>query len=110
MTAVPNLPSAEPYLRQWTERRAGLPGGGLAWLAHQRETGIERFRAKGVPTPRTEAWKYTNLRALERIAFQPPAANEAVLAFLESRGFTTGIDRGAVVVTGQWLRDQLARR
>lgn len=37
-------------------------------------------------------------------------ATEAVLAFLESRGFTTGIDRGAVVVTGQWLRDQLARR
>lgn len=37
-------------------------------------------------------------------------ATEAVLAFLESRGFTTGIDRGAVVATGQWLRDQLARR
>ena len=37
-------------------------------------------------------------------------ATEAVLAFLESRGFTTGIDRGAVVATGQWLRDQLAWR
>ncbi|MFM8780642.1 MAG: hydroxymethylglutaryl-CoA lyase [Gemmatimonadota bacterium] len=37
-------------------------------------------------------------------------ATEAVLAFLESRGFTTGIDRGAVAATGQWLRDQLARR
>jgi len=37
-------------------------------------------------------------------------ATEAVLAFLEPRGFTTGIDRGAVVATGQWLRDQLARR
>lgn len=37
-------------------------------------------------------------------------ATEAVLAFLESRGFSTGIDRGAVAATGQWLRDQLARR
>lgn len=37
-------------------------------------------------------------------------ATEAVLAFLEARGFTTGIDRGAVAATGQWLRDQLVRR
>lgn len=37
-------------------------------------------------------------------------ATESVLAFLESRGFITGIDRGAVAATGQWLRDQLARR
>ncbi len=36
-------------------------------------------------------------------------ATEAVLGFLEARGFTTGIDRGAVMATGQWLRDQLAR-
>ena len=98
MTAVPNLPSVEPYLRQWTERRAGLPGGGLAWLAHQRETGIERFRAKGVPTPRTEAWKYTNLRALERIAFQPPAANETALAFVSPSALPSVLPDGAAAV------------
>jgi Fe-S cluster assembly protein SufD len=105
-TATPTPASAEPFLRQWAERRTGLPGAGLPWLAHQREVGIERFRQSGLPTPRVEAWKYTNLRAMERIAFQPPAANEAALAFVAPTALPSvladpGASRRLVFVDGR---------
>ena len=53
----------------FTDRRASLPGADLAWLTELRESGINQFRRHGLPTPRTEAWKYTNLRPLHKVAF-----------------------------------------
>ena len=58
----------------FTDRRARLPGAGLAWLAELREAGINQFRRQGLPTPRTEAWKYTNLNPLSKVAFAAPQA------------------------------------
>jgi Fe-S cluster assembly protein SufD len=55
----------------FTDRRASLPGADLAWLSELRESGINQFRRHGLPTPRTEAWKYTNLRPLQKVAFAP---------------------------------------
>ncbi|MFQ5954144.1 MAG: Fe-S cluster assembly protein SufD [Kiloniellales bacterium] len=50
--------------------RAGA-GGDLPWLHRLRERGFERYRALGLPTRRVEDWRYTNLKPLTKIDFQP---------------------------------------
>lgn len=43
----------------------GLFGEDIPWLQALREKGAEVFRANGLPTAKTEAWKYTRLRDLK---------------------------------------------
>ena len=71
-------PGATDFEAVFTDRRASLPGADLAWLTELRESGINQFRRHGLPTPRTEAWKYTNLRPLHKVAFAaaPAASNQ----------------------------------
>ncbi|MBB6253987.1 Fe-S cluster assembly protein SufD [Nitrospirillum iridis] len=49
----------------------GLPGVGAAGLDRLRADGYARFLAEGVPTPKVEGWKYTNLRDLAGISLAP---------------------------------------
>lgn len=57
--------------------RAGnrLPGTGLEWLDELREQGAGAFLAAGLPTRKLEAWKYTDLRLLERAEFAPSSVH-----------------------------------
>lgn len=48
-----------------------LPGRQAAWLAGLRERAIARFAEHGYPTPREEAWKYTDLTPLAGKSFEP---------------------------------------
>ena len=48
---------------------AALPGAGTEWLDRLRDGARQAYRKTGLPTPRTEAWKYTNLRRLARAGF-----------------------------------------
>ena len=48
-----------------------LPGSALAWLAGARERGLELFAERGLPTTRDEAWRFTNLKPLDALAFAP---------------------------------------
>ena len=41
------------------------------WLCRLRAAGAERFRAHGFPTTKDEAWRFTSVRPLTRIAFTP---------------------------------------
>ncbi len=53
-----------PYLERFSDtasRQAGEPD----WLRQRRARAFEKFLASGVPTPRDEEYKYTNLAALE---------------------------------------------
>ena len=50
-----------------------LPGADLAWLDALRSQGIEAFRANGLPNRKVEAWRYTNVSALEKQGFAPLA-------------------------------------
>src|SRR5690349_18475402 len=61
----------QSYLDQYGRVAPALPGGDLPWLAGLREAGLTRFRQQGFPTARVEAWKYTSLRPLEKLAFEP---------------------------------------
>ncbi|CCG07667.1 Fe-S cluster assembly protein SufD [Pararhodospirillum photometricum] len=44
---------------------------GSGWLAGLRRHALEAYRRQGIPTPRVEAWKYTNLACLGREVFGP---------------------------------------
>lgn len=48
-----------------------LAGQGPAWLDELRREGLERFERTGLPTPRLEEWKYTNVAPLARVPFVP---------------------------------------
>src|SRR5579883_1198190 len=54
--------------------RAGEPH----WLSERREAAIKRFGELGFPTRRQEAWRFTDLRPLQRHVFPPAAAAEAL--------------------------------
>jgi Fe-S cluster assembly protein SufD len=61
----------KPYIDAFLARmRVAEP----AWLAAKREAALANFGEKGFPTRRQEAWRFTNLRALERAAFLPAEA------------------------------------
>jgi len=47
------------------------------WLKTLRETGAAQFRAYGLPTRKSEAWKYTALGSLERTGVRLPGAAES---------------------------------
>jgi len=71
-----------PFVETFEAHRAALPGAGLDWLASLRETGIARFAERGLPSPRLEAWKYTNLSAIEKIDFAPARADSVSIDHL----------------------------
>ncbi|MCC6209024.1 MAG: Fe-S cluster assembly protein SufD [Gammaproteobacteria bacterium] len=48
-----------------------LPGQDLAWLRDLRDGALRRFSDRGYPTPRDEAWKYTNIAPLLKQSFIP---------------------------------------
>ena len=43
-----------------------LPGGDIDWLTQLRGDALRRFGEAGLPTPKLEDWKYTDLKALNQ--------------------------------------------
>ncbi|MFO1074165.1 MAG: Fe-S cluster assembly protein SufD [Geminicoccaceae bacterium] len=62
------LKPGESYERAFSEASPRLPGAKLAELSAWRQASFARFAAAGVPTPRVEAWKYTNVSRLASTA------------------------------------------
>ena len=54
-----------------------LPGAGLPWLDALRDEG-RRLSANGLPSTRTEAWKYTSLAPLTELDFSTPTLGAEV--------------------------------
>ncbi len=74
MTVMSNgTTGATDFDAMFAERRANLPGAGQPWLTALRDFGMDQFRRQGLPTTKVEAWKYTNLRPLQKIAFAAPS-------------------------------------
>src|SRR5690606_6172285 len=63
------MPDSIPFTEHYGNLRETLPGQDLPWLARLRQGALARFTATGLPTPRQESWKYTNLRPLEKVGF-----------------------------------------
>ncbi|HXV74165.1 MAG TPA: hypothetical protein VD713_05485, partial [Sphingomonadales bacterium] len=61
------------------ERRKGeLPGGGA--VAQLRKQGIEDFLIKGLPTAKTEGWRYADLKRLDAKRLPPVPARQTPAA------------------------------
>ena len=73
------MPAARTIPFEYPAPGAGpavLPGDGLPWLDALRDEG-RRLSANGLPSTRTEAWKYTSLAPLTELVFPHPAITEA---------------------------------
>jgi Fe-S cluster assembly protein SufD len=66
-----------PYLDAFRAR--AVAAGEPASLTAKRHAALARFGEIGFPTRRMEAWRFTNLRSLERAPFLP-ASNEGAVA------------------------------
>jgi Fe-S cluster assembly protein SufD len=66
-----------PHAEHYRELSPDLPGAHLPWLNRLRAEAQARFSATGFPSPREEAWKYTNVAPLEKKRFRPVAAGES---------------------------------
>ncbi|PWS34225.1 Fe-S cluster assembly protein SufD [Falsiroseomonas bella] len=71
MTAVATT-GAAAFLGRYEGLRTRLPGARVAWVEALRDKAADAFRAKGFPTRRMEAWKYTDLAAVTGAAFGEP--------------------------------------
>jgi Fe-S cluster assembly protein SufD len=59
---------AQGFLARYDDLRAHLPGEPTT-----RAAAADSFRARGLPSLRDEAWKYTSLRLISETAFQQPS-------------------------------------
>ncbi len=57
-------------VREFDAVRAALTGADQPWLNDLRRDAMARFTATGIPGPKVEEWKYTNLSFLARENFQ----------------------------------------
>jgi len=73
--------TAPAFLAPLDHLRSDLPGAALSWVRDLRDQGRERFAALGLPTIRNEAWRYTNLRDLGKLAFTPAATADSDVRF-----------------------------
>ncbi|MBU2090184.1 MAG: Fe-S cluster assembly protein SufD [Alphaproteobacteria bacterium] len=58
-----------PLANRHAELSLKLAGAGVGWLDTLRADSAARYRATGLPTPKVEAWRYTNLKDLVGIDF-----------------------------------------
>jgi Fe-S cluster assembly protein SufD len=74
MTAVKDY--QDKYLAEYRSREKDYAMG-PAWLAEIRREAIHRFAELGFPTPRLEAWRYTNVAPIANLAFQTVPKGQA---------------------------------
>ena len=58
---------APSFAAQFGDNRRQLPGAAFRPLADLRSASFDRFEALGIPSPRQEAWKYTNVTRLAKL-------------------------------------------
>ena len=86
-----------------------LPGAGLPWLDALRNEG-RRLSANGLPSTRTEAWKYTNLAPLAELDFPPPALGADVQPADLAAGAFDALEGPSLVFVNGRLLEEHSRR
>jgi Fe-S cluster assembly protein SufD len=96
---------AQPFVEHYGALEGRLPGAGLPWLTELRKEGLARFATLGLPTPRDESWKYTNLRPLEKVAFGTPNGEAVSIDRLPSLLPAGASENRLVFVNGYFRAD-----
>ncbi|MBV8536666.1 MAG: Fe-S cluster assembly protein SufD [Alphaproteobacteria bacterium] len=101
------MTSAPSIVEQFTSARTGLPGAGRAWLDALRREALDRFAHNGFPTPKVEAWKFTDLHRIAGLGFDNmPAAIGRALTQADITPHRLSPDcRLAVFVNGMFRPD-----
>lgn len=107
--ALQDAISTSPLLAQLGCSAQSLPGASLPWLQDFRSQGLERFSKLGLPSRKDEAWKYTNLRPLEKVAFTPAVDEEISVERLPSL-LPAGASEDRLVFLNGRLRPDLSSR
>lgn len=76
---------------------------GPSWLQALRQKGLEEFRRQGIPTTSNEEFKYTSLREISEIQWEPAEPGPAVFGF--DLPFVSEDSHRIVVVNGQFDRN-----
>jgi len=92
------------YRDAYESRHARLPGAGVPWLDRMRSSAMTAFQQQAFPDTRVEAWKYTDLRRLDRQAFTP-AAESACRSDLTPWLFNNAPMHTLVFVDGRFTPD-----
>ena len=87
------------------DNTGALAGCSLGWLQERRGRARDRLRADGYPTPKDEAWRYTNLEPLLAQGFAPAQGEGTAVAETNLTGFLIpGLDADRVVlVNGRFM-------
>ena len=64
------------YPAEYAKFADALPGQSVAWLKLLRQDAAQQFSAHGFPSLREEAWRYTNVSAIEKKLFSPATSTE----------------------------------
>ncbi|MFD2207248.1 Fe-S cluster assembly protein SufD [Kiloniella antarctica] len=70
----------EAFIAQYVQSKDHLPGSDIAWLSDLRAKNIALFDEVGLPSGKTELWKFTNLNPLKKQTFSTPALKENISA------------------------------
>ncbi|WP_343562967.1 Fe-S cluster assembly protein SufD [Kiloniella sp. b19] len=72
----------DPFVSHYSAAKDSLPGADLGWVSDLRAKNIALYGQSGLPTPRVEDWKFTNLNLLNKQNFAlSSAANTAEVPF-----------------------------
>ena len=97
------------YAEEFAAAAPSLPGAEVDWLDAHRHASFRAFLDNGVPTPRLESWKYTNLRGLGEAALPPaPCDNDGIDAATLAPFVLDGIDCRVLVFVNGRLRADLS--
>ncbi|MDO8595551.1 MAG: Fe-S cluster assembly protein SufD [Sulfuricaulis sp.] len=99
----PNSTAKETYLDAMGAAEKGLASA-PSWLRDLRRGGASRFAEVGFPTPRDEAWKYTDVTPIVQAGFKPAArgVNGMDPAQLEGFWFENMLSHRLVFVNGHY--------
>lgn len=97
------LASYPDLMNQVLEAAEGRTGEGPSWLGELRRRSLASYRENGIPTPKTEEWKYTPLRAVAETAWRSSEPGPALFDF-ELPFVVEGSIR-VVLVNGQFDRN-----
>lgn len=93
------------YRSQFDDLERNPQSNGSTAAAHARKEAFARFRDRGLPTPREEDWRYTDVARLGKIAFSKPERIVPALEEVESLRLVSPEETRLVFVDGYFSRE-----
>lgn len=90
------------------EARNSLPGHAVPWVAELRSQALEKFNQTGLPGPRTEEWRYTDLRKIDLYGYGAENISDPLLKKTVQETLIEGIDGPVLVLVDGCYCEELS--